>query len=193
VRAVADAIAADDVPPAWRQARVVHLGPLAQELPCTIARAFPDALVGVTPQGWMRRWGADGLVHPTPWRGVEDVLAAADVLVYSIHDVAGDERLIHYYGSLARIMVVTHGARGASVYCRGQRPRHFPAFRTVEIDPTGAGDVFCAAYLIKLAETGDPYASARFANCVASFCVEAPGTSGLPTLEQVEARLKRGR
>ena len=163
IRAVAPNITSNDVPPAWRRARIVHLGPLTQELPSSIVRCFPGALVGVTPQGWMRHWGADGLVHPTAWEGVDEVMATAHVLVYSIQDVAGDEGLIRHYGSLARIMVVTQGARGATVYCKGQRPRHFPAFVTVEVDPTGAGDVFCAAYLV--VDLGSPGILHSFPGC----------------------------
>jgi sugar/nucleoside kinase (ribokinase family) len=57
------------------------------------------------------------------------------------------------------------------------------------MDPTGAGDVFSAAFLIRLAETGDPCEAARFANVAASFSIEAPGVSGIPTRRQVEAYL----
>jgi 1D-myo-inositol 3-kinase len=88
-------------------------------------------------------------------------------------------------------MVVTQSKRGATVYVRGQHPHHFPAFAATEIDPTGAGDVFCAAFLVHLAETGDPYSSCRFANCVASFSVEGIGISTIPTREQVDERLRQ--
>ncbi len=190
ISAEAGPITPQDIPPAWQRARVVHLGPLAQDMPATVASCFPDALIGVTPQGWMRRWNAQGLIRAVPWERPEDVLSAVDVLVFSIDDVAGDERLIHHYGSLVDTRVVTQSKRGCTVYRRGQHPHHFPAFAAVEVDPTGAGDVFCAAYLIHLAETGDPYGAARFANCVASFSIEALGILSVPTREQVEARLK---
>ncbi len=191
ISAVAGPIEPDDIPPAWRQARIVHLGPLAQDLPASVACVYRGALLGVTPQGYMRQWGADGLIKPVPWANPEDVLACADVLVYSIDDVAGDEHLIHRYGGLVETMVVTQNRHGATVYRRGQHPHHFPAFAANEVDPTGAGDVFCAAYLIRMAETGDPYASCRFANCVASFSVEGLGISTIPTRAQVEERLRQ--
>jgi len=192
IRAVAAPIVPADVPAAWRAAPIVHLGPLAQELSRDMLVLFDQALIGVTPQGWMRRWDGTGLVRPVPWAEVEEVLARADVLVFSEHDVAGDVATIHRYAGLARIMVVTQGHRGCTVYVRGQRPRHFPAFPAHEVDPTGAGDVFAAAFLIKLRHTGDPYQAARYANCVASFVVETPGATGLPTPEQVAARMARG-
>lgn len=57
------------------------------------------------------------------------------------------------------------------------------------MDPTRAGDVFAAAFLVEYCRSGDPLASARFAGCAASFCVEAQGTAGIPPLAQVEEKL----
>jgi len=80
------------------------------------------------------------------------------------------------------------------VYHQGQ-VRHFPTRPAHEVDPTGAGDVFAAAFLIRLRETAqsptgeDPWEAARFANVVASFSVEGPGVSAIPRREQVEAYL----
>jgi len=190
LRAVADPIAAEDIPPAWREAKIVLLGPLTNELKESIARIFPHSLIGVTPQGWMRRWDGDGRVFPKHWEDAAEVLDYARVVVFSEDDVQRDEDVIQTYARQAEILVVTMGARGARVYHRGA-VRPFPAFETVEVDPTGAGDVFAAAYLIELARSGDPYAAAHFANCVASFVVEKPGTEGIPSLEQVEERLAK--
>jgi len=114
------------------------------------------------------------------------------VLVFSQDDVSNDHDLMHRYASMVKTMVVTHGRFGSTVYRQGEHPRHFPAFSAHEVDPTGAGDVFCAAYLIRMRETGDPYESARFANCTASFAVEGLGIATLPSRQQVDARLRQG-
>ena len=188
LRAVAGQIKAEDIPPAWREAGIVLLGPLTGELEGDIVEIFPHALIGVTPQGWMRCWDGEGRVFPKPWDGAAEVLNYAKVVVFSEKDVQRDENVIQAYARMAEILVVTHGPGGATVYHRGEA-RRLPAFETVEADPTGAGDVFAAAYLIELERSGDPYAAAHFANCVASFIVEKPGAEGIPTLEQVERRL----
>jgi len=192
LRALAGGIKAEDIPLAWREAKIVLLGPLAGELEGSIGRIFPHSLIGVTPQGWMRRWDEEGRVLPKPWEGAAGVLKYARVVIFSEHDVQRDESVIQAYARMADILVVTKGARGATVYHRGE-VRHFPAFETREVDPTGAGDVFAAAYLIELERSGDPYAAAHFANCVASFVVEKRGTEGIPTLEQVQQRLAAGK
>ena len=44
-----------------------------------------------------------------------------------------------------RELLLTHGARGATVFAGG-RVDHVPAF-AIDGDPTGAGDAFCVSYL----------------------------------------------
>jgi ATP-dependent Clp protease ATP-binding subunit ClpA len=61
--------------------------------------------------------------------------------------------------------------------------------QAIERDPTGAGDVFAAAFLIQLGETGDALEAARFAACVAAGSVEGRGASQIPTREETERRL----
>lgn len=179
------------LPAAWRGAPIVLLCPLVGELGLDWLGVFPKSLVGVTPQGWMRQWDEQGLVRHRAWSEAQQILAGVDVLVFSEEDVARDTALIREYSRLVRIAVVTRGWQGATVFWNGN-PRQFPAYRAREVDQTGAGDVFAAAFLIRLRETGDPYLAAPFANCAASFAIEGPGTTTIPTREQVEERLRLG-
>jgi sugar/nucleoside kinase (ribokinase family) len=180
-----------DLPPAWRAAPVVHLGPLTGELSLELAAAFPDALVGVTPQGWMRAWD---LPLPAPirrvaWRPDPAQLRHVDVLVLSIEDVGGDEALAASYARHCRLVAVTRGARGSTLYIGGE-PHQIDAFPAVERDPTGAGDVFAAALLVRLRETSDPLHAASFASAVAACAIEGPGAQAVPT--RAEALLRMG-
>lgn len=181
-------ITLEDVPSSWFAAPLVHLGPVAAEVEPALASAFPRALVGVTPQGWMRKWDETGRVAPRGWEEAPQVLPFVDVLILSQHDVVRPED-IERYADLVPLLVVTLGSRGSRVHFQGSWHWVSP-FPAVERDPTGAGDVFAAAYLIHYREQGDPVAAARFANCVAAFSVEGEGVRGLPSREQVEARLK---
>jgi len=188
ISAVADKIEAKEVPAAWRDAGIVYLAPLAGELDVGIVGLFPHSLIGVSPQGWLRRWDEEGRVFPKKWDKAEEVLSRADAVILSEEDVGGDEKAILDYASRTKTLVVTKGSEGATVYHMGE-VRHFPAFEAEAIDPTGAGDIFAASYLIELKRTGDPYKAAVFANCVASISVEKRGTEEIPTLEEVKHRL----
>ena len=188
IKAMAERITAEAIPPQWHHSPIVQLGPLAQELDEEVIHLFKGSLIGVTPQGWMRQWDDEGRVSPVVWAAPERVLPFVRVLVLSEEDVGGDRALVQEYVELTEIVVVTAGWKGSTVYHRGQR-RYFPARDVIEVDPTGAGDVYAAAYLVRLEETGDPWEAAHFANCVASFSVEKSGVTGIPSRQQVEACL----
>ncbi len=186
LRGVASPITPPDVPREWRSAPMVLLGPIAGEVSFDLARWFPRSLVVASIQGWQRRWDSDGRVVPRYWDG-QEVLPYVDAAVVSIQDVE-DCSLIAAWAEIAPLLIVTRGAEGASMHTQGEW-HEIEAFPAVEVDPTGAGDVFAAAYLVRLHETAEPLEAARFASCVASFCVEADGVSGIPSRAQVEERL----
>jgi sugar/nucleoside kinase (ribokinase family) len=112
-------------------------------------------------------------------------LPRADAIVLSLEDLAGDWALAQTWAALAPVIVVTQGKAGCTVFTRLAEPRHIPARPHAEVDPTGAGDVFAAAFFINLYETGDPFDSAAFANAVAGFSVTRPGLSGVPSSDEV--------
>ena len=119
-------------------------------------------------------------------------LGAADAVVLSMEDLGGDRALLDRFVGWSKLLVLTEGANGAIVHIDGRRIR-VPGYDVVEVDPTGAGDVFAAAFLVRLRESDDALEAARYANCVASFSVEREGTAGIPAREQVEQRLAHGR
>jgi len=192
IHGVAGPLTAADLPVGWDKAPIVHLGPLAQEVHPALVEVFPSALLGVTPQGWLRRWDGRGRVSPVEWQDAGRVLSVADVVVLSLGDLGGDRRLLESYVDLARLLVLTMGEKGAIVYRRNQQ-QPVPAYLVDEVDPTGAGDVFAAAYFVRLHETGDAIEAARFANCAASFVVEGVGTANVASRERIEWRLRHGR
>ncbi len=178
----------EDIPPAWRRAPIVHLAPVAGELPLTLAARFAGRFVGVTPQGWLRAWGDDGIIRPTAWPEAETVLAHATAAVLSIEDLGGDESRIPLLAEQVPVLVVTRGADGATVYWQGET-HTIPAPKVREADATGAGDIFAAAFFIRLYHTRDPLAAARFAARLAALSVERRGLAAAPTPAEIRARL----
>jgi sugar/nucleoside kinase (ribokinase family) len=174
------------IPPEWSNSPIVHLGPVAQEVDPLLAGCFPNALLGVTPQGWMRRWDDTGRVRPEVWKPSGDLLRRADAVILSREDVGEDIDLVRDYASQARLLVLTAGWRGATIYYHDQ-VRSFPAPAMREQDPTGAGDIFATVFLVALHKTSDPWLSAQFANCVASHSVERSGWDSIPTAQEIES------
>ncbi len=193
-------IQVEDLPPLWQDAPIVLFGPLVQEIGPEIIALFPrrpGRIIAATPQGWLRRWDADGRVWPTPWQDAERVLPLLDVLILSHDDLLpfadgnrteADAMLTRWSMSVP-LLVATDGRHGATLFRQGAI-RRFPSYPINEVDPTGAGDVFAAAFLIHLYNSGDPELAVDFANCVASFSIEQDGIAGIPTPEMVAQRLR---
>jgi hypothetical protein len=176
------------IPEPWRQAPIVHLGPIAQEVEPSLVRHFPTSLVGITPQGWLRCWDETGLVKVCEWPESTFTLQQSGAAIISIDDVMNDENWIEEMASAARILVVTEGAAGSRVYWNGDVRRFRPP-QVEEVDPTGAGDIFAAAFFARLYLTRDPWESARFANQIAAISMTRRGLDGIPTHEEVQEYL----
>lgn len=173
-----------DVPEEWMSSSIVHLGPLDQEIGEDIVDCFPDACLGLTPQGWMRAWDEQGIIHPIEWAPSDTLLQRADAVILSEEDVGGDIALVESYAARTRVLVLTAGWKGSTVYFDKQT-QSFSSPQVSELDPTGAGDIFAAAFLSALHKTRNPWLSAQFANCVAAHSVERSGIESIPTRQEI--------
>jgi sugar/nucleoside kinase (ribokinase family) len=176
------------VPEPWRNAPIVHLGPVAQEVDPSLVWHFSSSLIGVTPQGFLRGWDEAGLVFLVEWPEAPYVLSQVGAAVFSVEDVENDESRIEELVAVGRVLVVTEGARGARVYWNGDVRRFLPPAKN-EIDATGAGDIFAAAFFYRLYATHDPWEAARFATLLAANSVTRPGWEGIPQPAEVESSL----
>ena len=170
------------IPEIWRSAPIVHLAPVANELAPDLVRHFDDALLGVTPQGWMREWDDGGRVRPSAWPESEFVLRRADALVFSREDI-GDARVEDFVATVPTA-VMTDSSNGAFLYAQGEE-KHFTAPQLDEVDATGAGDIFAAAFFIRLHATKNPVDAAKFANQLASHSVTRRGLDSAPTQDEI--------
>jgi sugar/nucleoside kinase (ribokinase family) len=185
LRAQATRVGYEVIPSHWRNASIIHLGPIANELNTVLPNEFSSSLIGVTPQGWMRQWDAEGRVSRCDWENSESMLRMAGAVVVSREDVNGDHELIERMSHQTRILVVTEGAEGCVLHWNGDR-RRFRAPDVEEVDATGAGDIFAASFFVRLWNTRDPWEAARFATLVASRSVTRAGLDGIPTPQEID-------
>lgn len=178
-------ISFEHVPQVWRDAPIVHLAPIAQEVDDALAGSFPSSWVGVTPQGWMRAWDEKGLVFAKAWENSEQVLGQVGGVVMSVEDIARDLELVEWMAHHTRLLCLTEGAQGAVLHWHGDR-RRFRPIDVEEVDATGAGDIFAAAFFARCVRTRDPWEAARFATQLAAYSVTRVGLQGIPTPKEIE-------
>lgn len=167
IHGLAAHLEAEDVPAQWRNTPIVHLAPIAQELDPTIIHLFPNSLIGITPQGWLREWDQTGQVFPCQWTEAPTILPFATAVILSEEDLQQPQMLADYR-RYCPLVVLTQGEQGCTLFWRGET-RHFSAPAVSVGSLTGAGDVFAAAFLIQFYRSGgDAWAAADFANQIAS-------------------------
>jgi ribokinase len=149
----------------------------------------------------VRRGGGLVFLNPAPVHDVTPALiAAADILcpneveamalvgVMSVpeHD---PRQLVKRLSVAGRTVVITLGSRGAAFLDEG-RYRVVAPPRINAVDATGAGDSFCAALGLSLAEGTSLAVAVRFACAAGAHAATVRGAEpGLPTRTQVEALL----
>ena len=175
------------IPIELQNTAIVYLCPIANEVDPELAKCFKHSLIGITPQGWMRQWNDSRQVRPKRWDTAEIILSHADILVLSDEDILANPKDLEKYIQWTKIAVLTKGKKGATLYENGQIIES-NAYQVKEVDPTGAGDVFAAAFLINYYNTGSPVIALDFAHCVASFAVEGEGPTTIPTIAQINNR-----
>ncbi|MEM2882282.1 MAG: PfkB family carbohydrate kinase [Candidatus Bathyarchaeia archaeon] len=184
--------------PSW-DANVIHINPMFGEVGLEeVGRAKRRCeLLSLDAQGFVR--GLKGsMVVGKFWLGREAFLRNVDLLkvgrdeaglVSRIKDPWGICRELSGFGP--GVVELTLGARGSLIFAKdGSDPHEVPAYRTKEVDPTGAGDVYAAAFAIKYLESRDALEAGLFASAAASFAVEAFGTDGIAERGRVEERYR---
>lgn len=100
-------------------------------------------------------------------------------------DVAGCQQLAEN----GKTVVLKMGAEGCRIF-KNDTDIQVPAFRVSEVDPTGAGDSFCAGFTVATLNGLDLYHAGRFANAVGAIAVTKKGPmEGAPWRKEVERLL----
>jgi sugar/nucleoside kinase (ribokinase family) len=169
VRALGDTWAPGDLPALPEEVRWVHVAALARS-------DFPaETLAALAVRGRRLSLDGQGLVRPARTGPLAlDAEFDPDVLGHIAVLKLNDEEA-EVIGDPARLgvreLLLTHGARGATVVADG-RVHEVPAF-PLEGDPTGAGDGFCVSYLAGRSAGLAPAAAARRATAVVAAMMTA--------------------
>ncbi len=191
VLATAPALAAERLPAAWRAPDALHLCPVLGEVDvATFSAAAPARVVGIGVQGLLRAVGPGGEVRHRPWDLDAPALRHVTAAVAGEDDVRAEPDLVSRLAALVPVVAFTHGAGGCEVIAGG-RTRRIGVYAAREVDPTGAGDVFAAAFLLALARGDDPVDAARLGAAAASIAVEGRGGDALTRVGEAWARAAR--
>jgi 1D-myo-inositol 3-kinase len=176
------------IPTPFLDIPIVQFCPIVDEVDFSLLHQFPNALKGATIQGWLRQWDAQGKISPKAMDWAQ--LGHVDIVILSDADIAGFEYALPIIANHVKIMVMTQGKDGATIFTDNTE-YHFPSYPIQEVDATGAGDVFAAAFLIQYHKTQQLDLACAYAHVAASFVVEGVGINNVQAIDNIEARYEQ--
>lgn len=182
------------LPPHWRNAKLVHLGPVADEIDRRACTGLTTQFLGATPQGWLRQWprATGGRVTHVPLKLPGALTDRLDSVIVSDEEIAYTREVVNRVGD-RRMSVMTRGPEGAQVIASGQKI-DIPGYNVKVADLTGAGDVFAAAFFLKASDrTVSALKAGEYANAVAALSIREIGAHGIPGRRQIDELLTTGR
>jgi sugar/nucleoside kinase (ribokinase family) len=183
-----------------QQSRYLLLGPVFSEIDVPEITSLVESShsqVFLDPQGLVRRLGKDGEVEHFCERGqLKELVERVDfvkpnglearVITGLQNHMESAKKLVEWG---AKTAIVTLGANG-SLICDGRTCFRVPAFETMAVDPTGAGEFYAGAFLAEFSRTESLRSSCLYASAAASIMVESSRPSFTLTDEEVRRRTK---
>ena len=181
----ASTISSADIPTKWLPIPTVLLCLIADEIDSSVVPLFTDALVAASIQGWMRqRDHISGKISPKELD--LSLLHGIDMVFLSKDDIGGDLDILKSLCEAVDTVVMTDGANPVQIY-RGKSLIEMPVYPIQEVDPTGAGDIFAASFVIHYSRTESILLAGAYAHSAASYVVEHQGIY-LPPAADIQSR-----
>jgi len=192
------------------------LDPLPQDVPKEVNRVRFALLAAMQPTSqkqWLKNLKARGVVvcmdmashvvlaHPEEYRD-KGWWTDVDILLPSIEEVCtlwGDRRLSEILTEIVkkgcRVAGIKLGSLGSIAYDKtlDDKAVYVPAFPLDPVDPTGAGDAYCAGFMAGYAETEDIAEGALWGTISASFVMEDFGGLHALQVDRTRAQVRSDR
>ena len=189
---VAPKLLVKDMPKNYMDSRAFYISPLAGEVDEELLKGLrrKGNIVMLDPQGLMRKISKNGEVSIALDKNIlNGVLKLVDIVKIGkdeieVFKMKEKEILSMLAKNGVRIGIITRGKDTVMVL----HNKRFLEIRTLDIaveDPTGAGDVFGAAFLSEYMTRFDVEEAIKFATTAAALKIEHKGPSGFPSKEEI--------
>ena len=199
VLGTAGKITQDDIPEECLDTRYILIGPILQEVDLKLIQFLKEnseAKIFLDPQGLVRKIGPNKqILYHNEKETMKKIVSLVDFVKPNEHESpvitgANDHivsaKILTEWGS--PVAIITLAERGSIVLSKGKLTR-IPPYKTVALDPTGAGDTYAGSFIFEHDKTGNVISSCFFASAAASIMVENTGPDFPMTEKEVRRRL----
>lgn len=163
----ADQITESSIRKSLRNAKVVMLAPIIDEINPDLVSLFSTEWIGLTPQGWFRRFDAEGKMSSAE-SFFSQLPKKIKLIVVSSEDMPAESKGWEWIKNSAEVAVCTMGKEGYILNYDSIEKKYSPIEVVKEKNPTGCGDVFATAALILLSRGMDPVKACELAGQAAA-------------------------
>jgi sugar/nucleoside kinase (ribokinase family) len=204
--AVAPNILFEDIPKQYLDSSAFFVCPMDFEVPLDTVMMLKEKTEALLMTDLGGYGGTVSTFHPAfehsgHGKLVKDIVAYFDIVKASSEDcrylfpgsISDQDALETLLRWGAKIAIITLGKDG-SIISDGNHTCQIPSLKTNVVDTTGAGDVYCAAFISEFLRTKDIYVSGLHASAAASVLIEKTGgvvISRMPKDSIVRERLKK--
>ena len=207
----------EDIPKSYleKSPQIIVLVPLCNEISyeyiAKIIDLFPDTLIGIDLQGFIRKIDSKGVVSYTYDEdlisnmkdiinliGNRLILKGSEIEMKLLSGCEDYHEIMNYFRNFKgnSIFIMTMGEQGSWLVKNGEKILKIPAFKPKRVkDETGAGDVYLAIFLLEYLLSDKSWnaveKSGYIASAAASFLVEEKGTDGVQTKKKTMQRVQR--
>jgi 1D-myo-inositol 3-kinase len=161
---------------------ILHLAPVIYEMDLNEWSSINAGLVVMGLQGFLRKVNENSDVIPAEWHP-HKMADKIDMVFLSEEDIAGQSHLLPELLNNFNLVALTKGKEGSDIFNKGKKISA-GIYNTLEDDPTGAGDIYSAAFTYSMTKGTSIIESARLASAAASIIIESTGGSSMHRLKE---------
>jgi len=206
-----------DIPVSYleKPPKIIVLVPLCNEISyeyiAQIVNLFPNTLIGIDVQGFIRKIDSQGVVSYAPDKdlisnikkiinlvGNRLILKGSEIEMQLISGCKEYHEIMNFFRTFNdnSIFIMTLGEHGSWLVKNGQQLLKIPAFQAKGVkDETGAGDVYLAIFILEYYLSDNSWTAvekcAYLASAAASFLIEEKGTNGVETKKKILKRVQK--
>lgn len=188
--AQAEPIKPDTIPDDFKECDILHLAPVLGEIDIKLwSTLVKSKMVAVGLQGWLRKIDDSKIVLHKKCDISDEEFNKLSLVCLSEGDIQGQTELLDRIIKLVPTVALTYGENGYDIYKDGIKTS-YGVYRTIEVDPTGAGDVFAAGFFYGIVSGKSEMEAGYLGAGLASVIIEDVGGNALNRISEGVLRAK---
>lgn len=185
----------EDIPEETLNSEGILLAPVLDEVDTDFTFPQRKTIFMVDISGFLRKVSNKGKIVLERNMKIVDLIRNSDIFKCNIREarIISDQYNVEdvcrvFSVNYDGVGIITAGREGSYVF-HDNKIFNIPPYKTIEVDPTGSGDIYGTAFLVRYLERKNVLDAGIFASAAASYVVEGYGIKNIPNRNEIEHRV----